>query len=264
MMESQHEPIDWERIWAAIWRSGRGGYLHPVHHRDPIPLTTLLGIERQKEALVQNTARLIAGAPANHALLWGSRGTGKSSLIKALLNEFGTAGLRLIQFERDDLHQLPQVVDAIRTQPFAFIIFCDDLSFAEGESHFRGLKSLLEGSIELPPAHVKIYATSNRRHLVPERMADNLASQMVGEELHLSDAIEETIALSDRFGLQLAFHPNTQNDYLAMVDHYLAAAGYTPEQQQALHPLALRYSYERGTRSGRTAHQFFNTLTPPQ
>ncbi|QEP43885.1 ATP-binding protein [Ectothiorhodospiraceae bacterium BW-2] len=255
-MDQPQNPVNWDTYRAAVWRRGRGGYLHPVSHIDPVQLDQLIGIERQKRALVANTERFLAAKPANNALLWGSRGSGKSSLIKALLNRYALRGLRLIQFERDDLIHLPQVVDEIRDLRQRFIIFCDDLSFEQGELSFRALKSVLEGSIELPADNVRLYATSNRRHLLPESMAENLAAEVVGGELHLGDATEEKISLSDRFGLQLSFHPNSQDHYLALIDHYFN--DYRGDRH-LLHAEALRYALERGSRSGRTAQQFFNS-----
>lgn len=196
--------IDWNSTLAAVWRQ-RKEMLHPVVHIDPIGLDDLLGVESQKQQLIHNTERFLAGKPANNVLLWGARGTGKSSLIKALLNAYCVNGLRLIEVDKQDLVYLPDIVDDIRELPQRFIIFCDDLSFDSNDSRYKSLKSVLEGSIELPPENVKIYATSNRRHLLPEYMRDNLDSHLVGDEVHYSDTIEETISLSDRFGLRLGF-----------------------------------------------------------
>ena len=251
--------IDWTRIPAAIWRPHRGA-LHPVADPDPVALDDLVGIERQKAALVRNTERFVAGQPANNALLWGARGTGKSSLIKAVFNRFRADGLRLIQVDRDSLVRLPEIVDDIRHQPQRFVIYCDDLGFEPGEAGYRALKTVLEGSIERPADNVRVYATSNRRHLVPEYMADNLAARREEGELHPSDAVEETISLSDRFGLWLSFHPLSQDEYLAIVDHLFAGRG---AGREAVHAEALRYALARGVRSGRTARQFFNQFFEP-
>ncbi|WP_127475661.1 ATP-binding protein [Sulfurivermis fontis] len=249
------ERIDWQRTWAALWRHHRQA-LRAARHLDPIRLEQLLGIERQKQALVHNTERFLAGLPANNALLWGARGTGKSSLIKALLNAYAPRGLRLIEVDKDDLLYLPEIVDDIRELPQRFIVFCDDLSFEAGERSYKALKSVLEGSIELPPDNVLVYATSNRRHLMPESMQDNLASGLVEGELHYADAIEEKISLSDRFGLWLSFYPATQDEYLAMVDSYFT--DYRGDRSE-LHHAALQFAQSKGgTRSGRTARQFFN------
>lgn len=248
--------IDWDSTWAALWRHHRQT-LRAVRHLDPIRLEQLVGIERQKQALMHNTERFLAGLPANNTLLWGARGTGKSSLIKALLNAYAPRGLRLIEVDKDDLLFLPEIVDDIRALPQCFIIFCDDLSFEAGERGYKALKSILEGSIELPPENVLVYATSNRRHLMPESMQDNLASGLVEGELHYADAVEEKISLSDRFGLWLSFYPVSQEEYLAMVDSYFPA--YAGDRGE-LHRAALQFAQSKGgARSGRTARQFFNT-----
>ncbi len=250
--------IDWNNTHAALWRHHLQA-LRPVRRLDPIRLQQLVGIERQKAELVRNTERFLAGLPANHALLWGSRGTGKSSLLKALLNEYAARGLRLIEVDREDLVYLPEIVDAIGDQPQHFIIFCDDLSFEAGERNYKALKTVLEGSVELPPDNVLIYATSNRRHLMPEYMEDNRASGLVDGELHYADAVEEKISLSDRFGLWLSFYPSSQDDYLALVDSYFPDYGGDRAQ---LHAEALRFAQSRGgARSGRTARQFYNAFT---
>ncbi len=247
--------IDWSQIHAALWRHHRQE-LRAVRHLDPIGLEQLIGVERQKQALVQNTERFLNGQPANNALLWGARGTGKSSLIKALLNHYAPHGLRLIEVDKDDLLFLPEIVDDIRELSQRFIVFCDDLSFEHGERGYKALKSILEGSIEMPPENVLVYATSNRRHLMPESMQDNLASGLVEGELHYADAVEERISLSDRFGLWLSFYPASQDDYLAMVDSYFPA--YRGDRA-ALHHAALQFAQGKGgARSGRTAKQFFN------
>ncbi len=245
--------IDWEQARAAVWRP-RGRYLRAVKRLDPVGLEDLLGIERQKEALVANTRQFLAGRPANNALLWGSRGTGKSSLIKALLNAFGGEGLRLIEIDKDDLVDLQEIVDDIRERPQRFIVYCDDLSFAEGEGGYKHLKSVLEGSIELPPENVLIYATSNRRHLLPEHRSENDQVEIVDGELHYGDAIEEKLSLADRFGLWLSFYPPSLQDYLALVDHLFA--DYRGDREQ-LHLWARQFAQERASRSGRTARQFY-------
>ncbi|MDH5178245.1 MAG: ATP-binding protein [Gammaproteobacteria bacterium] len=248
--------IDWEVADAAMWRSRRE-YLRPVKNIDPIRVEDLLGVDEQKAGLLRNTERFVNGKPANNALLWGSRGTGKSSLIKAVFNEFRQQGLRLIEIEKNDLLYLPEIVDEIREAEYRFIIYCDDLSFEEGESSYKALKSVLEGSIELPPDNVLIYATSNRRHLMPESMADNVNSSIINGELHYADAIEEKISLSDRFGLWLSFYPVNQTQYLAMIDHYFADF---KGDRATLHAEALRFCQSKGgARSGRTAKQFYNS-----
>lgn len=247
--------IDWNSIHAALWRHHRQA-LRAVRRLDPIELEQLVGIERQKLALVRNTERFLNRQPANNTLLWGARGTGKSSLIKALLNSYASHGLRLIEVDKDDLVYLPEIVDDICNLSQRFIVFCDDLSFEAGEHGYKALKSILEGSIELPPDNVRVYATSNRRHLMPETMQDNLASGLVEGELHYADAVEEKISLSDRFGLWLSFYPASQEEYLAMVDSYFPAY---PGEREELHRAALQFAQSKGgARSGRTARQFFN------
>lgn len=239
---------------AAVWRQQKGK-LKPVSAVDPISLNSLVGIDRQKAELVRNTERFIKGLPTNNALLWGARGTGKSSLIKALLNEYQDKGLRLIEVFKNDLKNLPEIVDDLRDQPQRFIIYCDDFSFEANDDSYVALKTVLEGSIEQPPENVLLYATSNRRHLVPEYMQDNLASEIIEGELHYSDAIEEKISLSDRFGLWLSFYQPNQEGYLEMVDSYF------PDYQgdrEALHQEAKMFAASRASKSGRTAKQFFN------
>ncbi|MGW8227826.1 MAG: ATP-binding protein, partial [Gammaproteobacteria bacterium] len=211
--------IDWHQIHAAVWRQQKQ-VLRPVTAIDPVTLDTLVGIERQIDELRRNTERFIAAKPANNALLWGARGTGKSSLVKALLNHYKGEGLRLIQVYKEDLQHLPEIVDEIRDLPQRFIIYCDDFSFEINETSYVGLKTVLEGSIEQAPDNVLIYATSNRRHLLPETMQDNLDSKVIDGELHYSDAIEEKISLSDRFGLWLSFYQPNLEGYLQIVDSY--------------------------------------------
>ncbi|MGR9044251.1 MAG: ATP-binding protein [Gammaproteobacteria bacterium] len=249
--------IDWNTTFAAIWRQ-RKEYLRPVRHLDPIRLHDLLGIETQKRQLMENTESFLRRKPANNALLWGARGTGKSSLIKALLNEYHDRGLRIIEVDKQDLIYLPEIVDDIRDQLHRFIIYCDDLSFEAGESEYKALKSVLEGSIESPPENVLLYATSNRRHLLPEQMRDNLDTKLVDGEVHYSDAIEEKISLSDRFGLWLSFYPQKTDAYLAIVD--LHFAGFEGDRE-ALHQAALDFARLRAAKSGRTAKQFYNAYT---
>ncbi|AJD49937.1 hypothetical protein S7S_17625 [Isoalcanivorax pacificus W11-5] len=245
--------IDWKLTTAAVWRA-HNRQLRAVRHLDPIRLDDLLGVDTQKGKLVRNTERFLAGEPCNHVLLWGSRGTGKSSLVKAVLNEFAPQGLRLIEVDKDELASLPEIVDDIRERAQRFVIYCDDLSFDEGERGYKHLKTVLEGSIELPPENVRIYATSNRRHLLPEYHRDNAASRVVDGELHLGDAVEEKISLADRFGLGLSFYPISEQQYFEMIDHLFPAVN----DREQLHTLARRFSMEKGGRSGRTARQFWN------
>ena len=249
--------IDWHTTYAALWRQSRE-YLRPVAHLDPIRLQDLVGIDEQKRQLIVNTERFLTGVPANNALLWGARGTGKSSLIKALLNEYRDTGLRIVEVDKQDLVYLPEIVDEIRDKPQYFIVYCDDLSFEIRDSRYKSLKSVLEGSIELPPENVLIYATSNRRHLLPERMSDNLDTRLVDDEVHYSDAVEEQISLSDRFGLWLAFYPHSTQTYLNIVDSYFASH---EGDRETLHQAALEFSQKRAAKSGRTARQFFNVFS---
>jgi uncharacterized protein len=246
--------IDWTTTLAAVWRP-QPGRLRAVTCIDPVSLDRLVGIDRQKQELVDNTERFLAGRPANHALLWGSRGTGKSSLVKAILNGYHHNGLRLIEAHKTELHSLPEIVDGIRELPQKFILYCDDFSFEVNDDSWIGLKTVLDGSIERPPENVLFYATSNRRHLLPESMQDNLDSKLVAGELHYADAIEEKISLSDRFGLSLSFYPPDQDGYLQIVDSYF------PEvtgDRTLLHEAAKRFAAGRASRSGRTARQFYN------
>lgn len=246
--------IDWRQTPAAVWRSHRQA-LRPVTRIDPIRLDQLQGIERQKQALVENTQRFLEGLPANNVLLWGARGTGKSSLIKGLLNRFYPQGLRVIEVDKDDLVYLPEIVDEVVDLAQRFLVFCDDLSFEAGEGSYKALKSVLEGSIELPPENVLVYATSNRRHLMPEYLRDNESVKLVDGEIHPGEAIEEQVSLSDRFGLWLSFYPFRETEYLAMVDALFPVV----EDRQALHRQALMFAMTRGGRSGRTAQQFYRS-----
>lgn len=244
--------IDWATTPAAVWRRHRSG-LRVIRRLDPIQWQALTGIERQQQALARNTERFLAGEPSNNALLWGSRGTGKSSLIKALLNRYRDRGLRMIEVDKDDLVNLPEIVDDICDLSYRFVIFCDDLSFDVGESGYKALKSVLEGSLELPPENVRVYATSNRRHLMPEFMSDNLKSEMHDGELHPAEAIEEQVSLADRFGLQLSFYPFSQDVYLQAVDALFPDAA----DREELHREAIRFATAKGVRNGRTAQQFY-------
>ncbi|MEX1032106.1 MAG: ATP-binding protein [Cellvibrionaceae bacterium] len=245
--------IDWNQIPAAIWRSRRG-VLRPVSQLDPIRLDQLLGIEIQKQKLIANTERFLSGFSANNALLWGSRGTGKSSLIKALLNHYFDRGLRIIEVDKNDLVDLPEIVDDIRELPQRFVLYCDDLSFAEGENTYKAMKSVLEGSIERPPENIVLYATSNRRHLMPEARSDNKLTEIVSGELHYGDSVEEKLSLADRFGLWLSFYPINWDEYFKLVDSYF---GDYRGDRKALHEAARQFALLRASHSGRTAKQFF-------
>lgn len=246
--------IDWNTNFAAIWRQ-RQQYLRPVKHLDNISLAHLYGIDNQKQQLVTNTERFLNGLSANNVLLWGARGTGKSSLIKALLNQYKTSGLRIIEVDKHDLIYVPEIVDDIREINFRFIIYCDDLSFDSSDYLYKTLKSALEGSIELPPDNVLFYATSNRRHLLPEHMQENLETKLIDGEVHYSDSIEEKISLSDRFGLRLAFYPQNTSTFLEIVDSLFASF---KGDRQKLHTAALDFARQNASKNGRSAKQFYN------
>jgi hypothetical protein len=243
------------------WDAREGaGRLVPIEAPHLFDLDELVGVERPLAELVRNTEQFVRGLPANHVLLYGERGTGKSSAVKGLLGRFAGQGLRLVEVRKSDLLELPDVIAALRGLPYRFLIFCDDLSFDEGEPGVRELKAALEGSLEATPAHVRIAATSNRRHLMPERVSDNRAARLdESGELHLGEALEEKLALADRFGLVLGFYGFDQATYLRIVDGYARKAGVElpPEQLQAE---ALRFALDRGSRSGRTARHFVDDL----
>ena len=245
--------IDWEQTHAAVFRRSTET-LKPIAQVETVRLEDLVGIERQKTALTENTENFLKGSFANHTLLWGSRGTGKSSLVKALLHAYAARGLRIVEFYQEELRYLPETVDALRDEPYRFILYLDDLTFGETDTAYTYLKSAMEGSIESAPENVRVYATSNRRHLMPEYHADNAGTVVRDGELHYGDAVEEKISLADRFGLWLSFYQGTQADYLAMVAHYFKAV---ETDREALILEAKRFSAERASRSGRTAKQFF-------
>lgn len=246
--------IDWGKTYAAIYRA-KTDNLRAVRDIDPISLDKLVGIGTQKEQIIANTKAFLQGLPCNNVLLWGSRGTGKSSLIKAVFNEFKTQGLRLIEFSKEDLINLPEIVDNLRQSNFKFIIFCDDLSFEEGDNSYKGLKPVLEGSIELPPKNILIYASSNRRHLVTELKKDNEGAIVEDRQLHYSDAVEEKISLSDRFGLWISFYQGSFKEYLEIVDMYFEGINVDKEE---LYKEAKIFATMRASRSGRCAKQFYN------
>lgn len=261
LLPAPRQPIDWDNTLAARWqREGRTGYLMPLEVSLEMRLTDLIGVDNQRDQLGRNTKQFLDGLPANHALLWGSRGTGKSSLIRALLAEYAPNGLRLIEIERDHLADLPRVVEALQGLEQRFVLFCDDLSFEAGEGDYRVLKSVLDGSLEQAPDNVLLYATSNRRHLVPEKESDNENWKRIDGELHPSEAVEDKIALSDRFGLWLSFYPFTQAHFLSVVEHWIgvlaAKAGLQWQRDDALDILAVRWATGRGNRNGRCAYQF--------
>ncbi|MCE2689442.1 MAG: ATP-binding protein [Betaproteobacteria bacterium] len=238
-------------------RRGASAVLEPVRHVATIRLVDLKEVEPQKERLLRNTAQFVTGRGANNALLTGARGTGKSSLIKACLNEFSAQGLRLIEVDKADLLDLPDLVDLVAGRPEKFIVYCDDLSFDDGEPGYKALKSILDGSVSQSSDNVLIYATSNRRHLLPEYMKENLSYQHTEDgEVHPGEGVEEKISLSERFGLWISFYPFTQAEYLAIVGQWLRAFGQPEEAIAAARPEALIWALERGSRSGRVAQQF--------
>ena len=250
-----------EHSLAFRWEMDRGpGRLVPIPDPQLFDLDDLIGVERSVGRLLANTEQFVRGLPANHVLLFGERGTGKSSAVRGLVARFGSRGLRVVEVHKEDLLHLPRVLEALRGAPKRFLLFCDDLSFDAGETRYRELKAALEGSLLSPPANVRIIATSNRRHLLPETAADNLAARLdEAGDLHMGEVVDEKLALSDRFGLVLGFYGFDQATYLAIIDRYATQAGIlTPRAE--LHAQALRWALERASRSGRTARQFVDDL----
>ncbi len=249
---------DWNASIAFRYRRrGGSGLIEPVRQVASIRLDSLVEVEPQKERLLRNTEQFVAGHGANNVLLTGSRGTGKSSLIKACLNHFAPRGLRLIEVDKTDLVDLPDIADLVAQRPERFIVFCDDLSFDEGEPGYKALKSILDGSISQASDNVLIYATSNRRHLLPEYMKENLSYQHTEDgEVHPGEVIEEKISLSERFGLWVSFYPFSQDEYLAIVAHWLRGFGVSDEAIAQARQESLVWALERGSRSGRVAFQF--------
>ncbi|MFL6711180.1 MAG: ATP-binding protein [Massilia sp.] len=249
---------DWQNSFAFRWKKRNGaGFLAPVAHTAAITLADLHHVVAQKRQIEQNTRQFVHGKPANNVLLTGARGTGKSSLIKACLNQFAGDGLRLIEVDKADLADLSDIVELVAGRPERFIVFCDDLSFEEGESGYKALKVALDGSIAAQSDNVLIYATSNRRHLMPEKMSDNAAYTSDDDgDLHPGETVEEKISLSERFGLWLSFYPFKQDDYLEITGHWLASFGCDAAQIAAARGDALRWALQRGSRSGRVAWQF--------
>ncbi len=247
---------DWKASIAFRWRVKNGlGFIQPVQHPHHITLDDLHDIAEQKKRIEQNTRQFVQGKPANNVLLTGARGTGKSSLVKALLNKFSKQGLRLIEVEKSHLVDLPDIVDLVNARKEKFILFCDDLSFDEGEAGYKALKTVLDGSIAAQSDNLLIYATSNRRHLMPEYMDENLQYRHIDGEIHPGEGTEEKISLSERFGLWLSFYPFTQDEYLDIVQHWLAHFG-VKKMNDEIRAAALLWTIERGSRSGRVAWQF--------
>ena len=247
---------DWQAAVAFRWRRRDGrGWLEPVAHPHRIGLDALIGIERQKAELDRNVRQFVAGLPANHMLLSGARGTGKSSLVKALLHEHADDGLRLIEVDGAHLFDLPDIVAPLYDRPELFLVFSDDLSFEGDDPSYKALKSVLEGSVSAAPENVLIGATSNRRHLMPEYMSENREARHVEGELHPGEATEEKVSLSERFGLWVSFQPFDQTQYLEVVAHWLRRLGVTTPPE-SLHQEAIRWAQARGSRSGRVAYQF--------
>ncbi|MEE9321211.1 MAG: ATP-binding protein [Granulosicoccus sp.] len=238
------------------WRAGNSAVsLEPIREIHNINISDLQGIERQILIVDTNTRQFVAGLPRNHVLMWGARGTGKSSLVKAMLNRYSNQGLRLVEIDPHDLVDLPHIVEPLKNRPEKFVLFVDDLSFDADDASYRTLKAALDGSIALAPDNVVIYATSNRRHLVPEQMVDNEHTRIVDGEIHHGEAVEEKISLSERFGVWLSFHPFSQDQYLAAVEHWLATHGIKSSTDEC-RAEALQWALLRGNRSGRIAAQF--------
>lgn len=251
-------PVNWQaRAFRWRKRGGAHGWLDAINHPHRITTEDLQHIERQKAIIERNTRHFIERKPANHVLMTGSRGTGKSSLVKAMLAQFGDQGLRLIEVDKSDLTDLADIVDCVADRPERFIVFCDDLSFEEGESGYKALKSVLDGSAAATGENVLIYATSNRRHLIPEYMSENLqARHQADGEVHPGESVEEKISLSERFGLWLSFYPFKQDDYLDIVAHWLRELGCSEASIEEARTEALQWTLERGSRSGRVAWHF--------
>ena len=250
---------DWHASVAFRYRKRSLGYgsLEPVMHLGKLSLDDLKEIDEQRDKIRRNTEQFVSGVPANNVLLTGSRGTGKSSLIKACLNAYAARGLRLIEVDKADLTDLPDIVELVFDRAEKFIIYCDDLSFEEGESGYKALKSILDGSIAASTPNVLIYATSNRRHLLPEYMAENLTYTHTDDgEVHPGEVVEEKISLSERFGLWVSFYPFSQDEYLSIVAQWLSSFGVSPAAIEAAKPASLVWALERGSRSGRVAYQF--------
>jgi uncharacterized protein len=250
---------DWSQAvaWRYRKRSSGHGVLEPVRHVSGLTLDELKEIDDQKEKMQRNIEQFVQGRPANNVLLTGARGTGKSSLIKASLNQFAAQGLRLIEVDKEDLTDLPDIIEVVANRPEKFMVYCDDLSFEDGEPGYKALKSILDGSVAASTPNVLVCATSNRRHLLPEYMSENLSYKHTPDgEVHPGEGVEEKISLSERFGLWISFYPFSQDEYLTIAAQWLGALGATPAQIEEARPAALLWALERGSRSGRVAYQF--------
>jgi predicted AAA+ superfamily ATPase len=250
---------DWSQAvaWRYRKRSSGHGVLEPVRHVSALSLDELKEIDDQKEKMQRNIEQFVQGRPANNVLLTGARGTGKSSLIKASLNQFAPQGLRLIEVDKDDLTDLPDIIEVVANRPEKFMVYCDDLSFEDGEPGYKALKSILDGSVAAATPNVLVCATSNRRHLLPEYMSENLTYKHTPDgEVHPGEGVEEKISLSERFGLWISFYPFSQDEYLTIANQWLGALGASPAQIEEARPAALLWALERGSRSGRVAYQF--------
>jgi hypothetical protein len=254
---------DWKASIAFRWRKDPRGrsWLQPVRHVHRIRLSDLRGIDAQIKKVEQNTRQFLEGRPANNVLLTGARGTGKSSIVKGLLNKYASKGLRLIEIEKSDLVDLPALTDLVAGRPERFLLFCDDLTFHGAEEGYIALKVALDGSISTTSENLLIYATSNRRHLMPEYMQENLETKYVGEEIHPGETVEEKISLSERFGLWVSFYPFDQDEYLEIVAHWLEVLGCPAKELDAAREEALQWALLRGSRSGRVAYQFARDWT---
>jgi len=252
-------PPDWTQAvaWRYRKRASGHGVLEPVRHIASMSLDDLQEIDDQKEKMQRNIEQFVQGRPANNVLLTGARGTGKSSLIKACLNHFAPRGLRLIEVDKEDLTDLPDIIDVVAGRDEKFMVYCDDLSFEDGEPGYKALKSILDGSVAAATPNVLVCATSNRRHLLPEYMSENLTYKHTPDgEVHPGEGVEEKISLSERFGLWISFYPFSQDEYLTIAGQWLGALGATPAQIEEARPAALLWALERGSRSGRVAYQF--------
>lgn len=250
---------DWSQAvaWRYRKRASGHGVLEPVRHVAALTLDDLKEIDDQKEKMQRNIEQFVQGRPANNVLLTGARGTGKSSLIKASLNQFAPQGLRLIEVDKDDLVDLPDIIEVVAARSEKFMVYCDDLSFEDGEPGYKALKSILDGSVAASTPNVLVCATSNRRHLLPEYMSENLSYKHTPDgEVHPGEGVEEKISLSERFGLWISFYPFSQDEYLTIAAQWLAALGATPAQIEEARPAALLWALERTSRSGRVAYQF--------